>query len=67
MGHITNGQDTKESMETNLGPLSVIQLRNGSGLARTSSTNLGFSAWVHMLFWKEKRLADELKAVSEQN
>lgn len=66
VGHITSEQDTKESMETNLDPLSVVQLRNGRGLAQTGSTNVKNSARVHMLFWKEKRLADGLKAVSEQ-
>lgn len=55
MENIASGQSTKESEETNLDPLVVVQLRDGSDLAKTGSMNLENSAWGHMTFWKEKR------------
>lgn len=68
MENIARGQRTKESEETNSDPLAVVQLRDGSDLAKTGSMNLETSAWVHMTFLEreETSLADALKAVGKQ-
>lgn len=55
MENTASGQSTEESEETNLDPLTVVQLRDGSDLARNGSMDLENSALGHRKVWKEKR------------